>query len=71
MIKRKIVEIHSRADKRYGVLKMKIKLVQDGTKIGTSRVTRLLNEMNLPQMSTKMKLKVSFTRDKFLPVINT
>jgi len=52
MIKRKIVELHQRSDKRYSIPKFKIKLAEDGIKVGTGRVTRLLNEMQLPRMST-------------------
>lgn len=51
-ISQRIIEIHKETDKRYGCSKMRDELVKTGYKISLGRVTRLMDKLNLPKMST-------------------
>lgn len=48
----KIIELYTKADKRYGAVKIRIKLSELGINISVGRVKRLMNKMTLPKMST-------------------
>ena len=71
MISEKIIEIHKKTDKRYGVTKMKLELENYGINISLGRVSRLMNKLNLPKMSTVRlpKPKKVLDNDENLPNI--
>jgi len=62
-IKCKIVELHQKADKRLGPVKMQDRLAKHGITIGVGRVIRLMNKMNLPKMSTSKPPKQKRTKE--------
>jgi len=51
-ISERIVEVHHKTDKRYGAAKMKLELEKHCIFISVGRVSRFMDKLNLPKMST-------------------
>lgn len=69
-IKRCILELYAKSDKRLGVLKLKEMLGDYGIFISAGRVYRLMKSMKLPQMSTIKPKNLSHFNDEPLDAPN-
>ncbi|MEG1608660.1 MAG: IS3 family transposase [Clostridia bacterium] len=60
-IRREILSIYIKSDKRFGAYKLQNKLIEKGIKISVARIYRLLFTMNLPKMAT---IKPKYKKNK-------